>query len=90
MGFFGEGLYACGGIWDSAFSYSNGEYAGIPANGKLITLRDFDWWKREGDYLIENWVPIDMIDLCRQLGVDLMERLRQQIEARKSGSPVLW
>jgi len=83
MGFFGEGLYACGGIWDSAFSYSNGDYAGIPATGELITLRDFDWWKREGDYLIENWVPIDMIDLCRQLGVDLMERLRLQIEARK-------
>ena len=83
MGFIGEGLYACGGIWDAAFSYSNGEYAGIPANGELITLRDFDWWKREGDYLIENWVPIDMIDLCRQLGVDLMERLRLQIEDRK-------
>ena len=83
MGFIGEGQYACGGIWDSVFSYNNGDYASIPGTGKLMTLRDFDWWKREGDYLIENWVPIDMIDLCRQLGVDLMERLRQQVEERK-------
>ncbi len=84
MGFIGEGQYACGGIWDSAFSYHNGDYAGIPATGKLMTMRDFDWWKRDGDYLIENWVPIDMIDLCRQMGVDLMERLRLQVERRKA------
>ena len=83
MGFVGEGKYACGGIWDSAFSYHNGDYAGIPATGKLMTMRDFDWWKRDGEYLIENWVPIDMIDLCRQMGVDLMERLREQVEARQ-------
>ncbi|MCY4020895.1 MAG: ester cyclase [Chloroflexi bacterium] len=83
MGFIGEGKYACGGVWDTYFSYNNGDYAGIPATGKLMTMRDFDWWKREGDYLIENWVPIDMIDLCRQMGVDLMERLRLQIEERE-------
>ena len=83
MGFIGEGKYACGGVWDTYFSYNNGDYAGIPATGKLMTMRDFDWWKREGDYLIENWVPIDMIDLCRQMGVDLMDRLRSQIEERK-------
>lgn len=83
MGFVGEGKYCCGGIWDTVFSRHHGEYAGIPATNTLMTIRDFDWWKREGDYLIENWVPIDMIDLCRQMGVDLMERLRRQIEARK-------
>ena len=90
VGFIGEGMYAAGGIWDYAFSYNNGDYAGIPATGKLMTMRDFDWYRREGDYLIENWVPIDIIDLCRQMGVDLMERLRQQIELRKSGAPGFW
>ena len=85
MGRIGEGKYVSGGIWDTVFSRHHGDYAGIPATGKLLTLRDFDWWKREGDTLIENWVPIDMIDLCRQMGVDLMERLRQQIEAGKRG-----
>ena len=86
MGFIGEGQYCCGGIWDTVFSYNHGDYAGIPATGNLMTIRDFDWWKRDGDYLIENWVPIDMIDLCRQMGVDLMDRLRQQIEQRRSNS----
>ena len=49
-----------------------------------MTIRDFDWWKRgANDLLIENWVPIDLIDLARQMGVDLMGRLKDQVEERK-------
>jgi hypothetical protein len=88
MGFIGEGQYAAGGIWDTVFSHNHGEYAGIPATGNLMTIRDFDWWKREGDLLIENWVPIDLIDICNQMGVDLFERLEAQIEMKKRGE--LW
>lgn len=85
MGFIGEGLYGMGGIWDVVFSDHNGEYAGIPATGKTLTIRDFDWWKRgPDDLLIENWIPIDLIDLCRQMDVDLMERLRVQVEERSA------
>ena len=80
MGFIGEGNYCCGGIWDTVFSRHNGEYAGVAATGKLLTLRDFDWWRRDGGLLAENWVPIDMIDLFRQLGVDLMARLRERVD----------
>ena len=49
-----------------------------------MTIRDFDWWKREGEFLTENWVPIDLIDLCRQMGVDLFERLQVEIEHHKT------
>jgi predicted ester cyclase len=82
MGFVGEGNVSCGGIWDTTFSYHAGEYAGIPATGNLMTIRDFDWWLRKDDLLIENWIPIDLIDLTRQMGVDLFERLSEQIDAR--------
>jgi predicted ester cyclase len=85
MGEFGEGNYACEGIWDTVFSKHHGEYIGVPATEKLMTIRDFDWWKREGDCLIENWVPIDMIDLFKQIGVDLFDRLRRQVEQGKRG-----
>ena len=86
MGRIGEGSYCAGGIWDTAYSHHNGVYAGVPASGKLLTLRDFDWWKRDGELLVENWVPIDMIDLFRQMGVDLMARL----EAQKRGELAVW
>jgi predicted ester cyclase len=83
MGFFGEGNYCCGGIWDTVFSKHWGEFRGIPATGKLMSMRDFDWWRREGDLLVQNWVPIDIGDLCMQMGVDLWDRLRRQVEERK-------
>ena len=82
MGASARGLIAPAASGDTAYSRHNGVYVGVPATGKLMTLRDFDWWKREGDFLIENWVPIDMIDLFRQMGVDLMERLRMLVERR--------
>lgn len=85
MGFFGEGHYACGGIWNQPFSYHHGPYHGVPATGKLLTLRDFDWYKRHGNRLIQNWIPIDLVDLFLQLGVDLFERMHRQRELRERG-----
>ena len=85
MGFVGEGLYSAGGIWDVPFSINHGDYLGFPATKKMMTIRDFDWWKREGDYLIENWIPIDLIDIFKQMGVDIFDLLRHQVEQRKRG-----
>lgn len=81
-----EGNYAALGVWDAPFSYHNGPFMGVPATGKLMTMRDFDWYRREGNYLMQNWVPLDMIDLFLQMDVDLFARLQEQIEQRKCGS----
>ena len=52
----------------------------IPATDKTLTYRDFDWYRREGNYLVQNWVPLDLIDIFLQLGIDLFERMRKQTE----------
>jgi hypothetical protein len=80
-----EGNYLGAGAWDTAFSHHYGNYLNIPPSGKLMTIRNFDWWRREGEYLVQNWVPIDMINLILQSGVDLFDRLLQQVELRKQG-----
>lgn len=85
MAAMGEGQYSCAGIWDTKFSRHHGEYQGVAPTGRMMTIRDFDWYKREGDHLIQNWIPIDLIDLFRQIGVDLFERLRDQVELRQRG-----
>jgi len=85
MGHHGEGQYSAGGVWDYKFSVQHGEYQGIPATKKIITIRDFDWYKREGNYLIQNWIPIDMIDIFLQMDVDLFDRMHRQHELRKRG-----
>jgi len=85
MGFLGEGHYACGGIWNQKFSSNHGQYQDVPATGKIMTIRDFDWYKRDGNHLIQNWIPIDIIDIFKQLGVDLFDRMHRQHELRKRG-----
>ena len=42
------------------------------AQNKRITQRIMDYWRRDGDMLVENWVFIDMIDLLGQFGIELL------------------
>ncbi len=80
-----EGKYASLGVWDNPFGIHQGDFFGIPATGKTVTYRDFDWYRREGDYLVQNWIPMDLIDILMQLGVDMFEQMSQQIEQWKAG-----
>ena len=34
-----------------------------------------DFWRRENDPLVENWIFVDMIQLFRQFGVDLLQSI---------------
>ena len=54
MGLVAEGMYAAGGIWDWPYATHTGEYLGLAPTGIPITIRDFDWWRREADLLLEN------------------------------------
>jgi len=39
-------------------------------------MRVCDWWRRDGDLLVENWVFVDIPDLLQQLGYDLFAELK--------------
>jgi hypothetical protein len=39
----------------------------------MFTARVADWWRREGDLLVENWVFVDLIDMLRQLDYDVFD-----------------
>jgi predicted ester cyclase len=73
---FGEGNYAAWVGWPSIRAIQVGEYLGSPPSGKHIEWRLMDFYRREGDLLIENWVPIDMLYLFHQMGVDVLEKVR--------------
>ena len=73
-----EGAYSGGPGWTGVKATHRGDYLGHPATGKAFGVNGLDWWKREGEMLVENWVFVDMIHLFRQLGVDLMQRLEEQ------------
>jgi predicted ester cyclase len=70
-----EGHFIASTGWPSVHATHRGDYLGVLATNKAITMRVADWWRREGDTLRENWVMIDLPDLLLQMGVDLFERI---------------
>jgi predicted ester cyclase len=76
---FAEGSYSGAPGWSGVKATHTGQYLDCPATGKHIEINGLDWWKRDGEIYVENWVFVDMIHLFRQFDIDLFERLARQI-----------
>jgi hypothetical protein len=71
-----EGQFAASTGWPSLVGTHQYNYLGWPATDQKIGWNIMDFWKREGDLLLENWVMIDLIGAALESGVDLMATLR--------------
>ena len=74
-----EGNYSGGPGWAGVKATHTGQYLDCSATGKPIDFNGLDWWKRDGEMYIENWVFVDMIHLFNQFGIDLFERMQNKI-----------
>lgn len=75
--FIAEGSYAATGGWPHMHgTHTSGGWLGLPPSGQYVSLRVMDIWRREGDLLKENWVAIDIIDICRQMGLDVFAMMK--------------
>lgn len=80
---FGDGDYVGFTAWPGMRATISGDgWVGIAASGQKITLRSLDFWRCEGGSIRENWVLVDMLDVYRQIGVDVFARLREFNQAR--------
>jgi len=77
-----EGAYSAAPGWAGVIATHTGPYLDVPATDRQIQFNGLDWWKREGEVYVENWVFVDMIYLFRQFGVDLFDRL-ETIRSRR-------
>lgn len=81
-----EGCFVASTGWPSVRATHLGDYLGVPASGQKVEMRVGDWWRREGDRLVQNWVFIDLPHLFLQVGVDLFARLAQARAEREKTS----
>ena len=51
-------------------------WLGLKPTNKSFTMIVMDFWRRDGDKLIENWVMIDMIDVLEQFNIDVFQLLK--------------
>jgi predicted ester cyclase len=72
-----QGRFVASTGWPSiCATHSGGDWLGLAATGRPVTMRVMDWWAVADGRLAENWVMIDIPDLLQQLGVDLFGRMR--------------
>lgn len=69
----GDANYVAVSGWPSMTMTHTGDYLGIKATGKSLTLRVMDFYRCATNKIMENWVLLDYIDLFQQMGVDLIK-----------------
>lgn len=74
----GEGDYVCETGWPNMrLTLSGDGWMGIPPVGTEIMMRSLDFWRVENGLIRENWVLVDLLDVYRQIGVDVFARLSE-------------
>ncbi len=76
--YFADGDYVAYCGWPAMRATVSGDgWMGIAPSNQPITMASLDLWRCEDGLLRENWVMIDILDVWRQLGVDVLERMRE-------------
>ena len=67
---FGDGNYTCSGGWPSLTGVNVKPFLGQGPTNERVFMRVCDWWRRENELLVENWVFVDVPHVLLQLGYD--------------------
>ncbi|MEM8981827.1 MAG: ester cyclase [Pseudomonadota bacterium] len=82
--YFADGNYVffCG--WPAMRATVSGDgWMGIAPSNQTLEFASLDIWRCEDGLIRENWVLIDILDVWRQLGVDVLARMKETTFARQ-------
>ncbi|NJR13573.1 MAG: ester cyclase [Phyllobacteriaceae bacterium] len=86
--FFADGPYVAATGWPNMRqTLTGGGWLGLPPTGQMIDLRSLDFWHIANGLIRQNWVLIDLLDVYRQLGLDMLARMRELNTARRGFDP---
>ncbi|MGI9346930.1 MAG: ester cyclase [Gammaproteobacteria bacterium] len=81
---FGDGKYSVTGGWPSVRAdHKFGDWMGMPPTGQILNMRVMDFYLNDEGLIRENWIPLDIIDILRQMGTDVFARLRAMRKVRR-------
>ena len=76
--YFADGDYVAFCGWPALRATVSGDgWMGIAPSNQPISMASLDLWRCENGRIRENWVMIDILDVWDQLGVDVIERMRE-------------
>ncbi|NKX43719.1 ester cyclase [Roseicyclus persicicus] len=74
-----EGDYVAETGWPNMrLTHRGGGFLGLAPSGREVTLRSLDFWRVEGGLIRENWVLVDLLDFCDQIGLDVLARMEER------------
>ena len=81
--FFGDGPYCAVTGWPNMIqTITHDGWLGIPPHQSKITMKSLDFWRIENGLIRENWVLVDLLDMYKDIGVDVLARMREFNKAR--------
>ena len=85
--FFADADYVGFTAWPGMSATISGDgWLGIAPSGQKITMRSLDFWRCENGLIRENWVLVDLLHVYKQIGVDVLARMREFNKARMPAS----
>ncbi len=73
----GDGPYSLTSGWPSVHAkHLGGDFLGVAPTGRDVTMRVMDFYLHHEGLIRENWVPIDIIHLLKQMDVDVFGRMQ--------------
>ena len=75
----GDGNYSMTGGWHSIKSkYGSNHWLGFEPNNVMVEMRVMDFYLHHEGLIRENWVPIDIAYILKQIGVDIFELIHKK------------
>jgi len=74
----GDGKFSLTAGWNSIHAtYGTEDWLGYKSENQKVTMRVMDFYHHDEGKIRENWVPIDIIHILKQIGVDILENIKK-------------
>ena len=74
----GDGKFSLTAGWNSIqATYGADDWLGYKSENQKVTMRVMDFYHHDEGKIRENWVPIDIIHILKQIGVDVLESIKK-------------
>ena len=73
----GDGKFSLTAGWNSIQAvYGSDDWLGFKPNNQNVTMRVMDFYHHDEGKIRENWVPIDIIHILKQIDIDVLELIK--------------
>ena len=73
----GDGKFSLCAGWHSLEAYyGSNDWLGFTANNQKLKMRVMDFYHHDEGKIRENWVPIDILHILKQIGIDVLDNIK--------------